>query len=83
MNSIVAKGFKTGTKNFVSFYVGVFKTDKIGRNGGQFPTPDLRNLHELYMTLGLVPTGFKDFLVFSVILLDSTRWAEVFAQNVA
>ena len=49
----------------------------------QFSTPDLRNLHELYMTLGLVPTGFKDFLVFSAILLDSTRWAEVFAQNIA
>ena len=81
MNSLVVKGFKIGTKNFASLQVGVFKADKIGRIGGQFPTLALCTLHEPYMIPGLVPTGFKDFLVFSVILLDSTNFLRTLFEN--
>ena len=61
MNLLVVKGFKIGTKNFASLYVGVFKADKIGRNGGQFPTVALCTLHESHMIPGLVPTGLRIF----------------------
>ena len=52
----------------------VFKANKIGHNGGEFPMLALCSLPEPYMIPGLVPTAFKGVLVLSVILLDSTSF---------
>ena len=52
------------------------KTEKIGRSGGHFPTLALCTLHGLYLTLDLVATSFKDFLVFK-----RTRYPENFFNN--
>ena len=67
VNSLVVKGFKIGTKKvFVlgSLRVGVFKADKFDQYDRQFSTLDLFTLLESYITAGLLPTGFKDFLGF-------------------
>ena len=69
VNLLVVKGFENGTKNFTNLHV--FKADKISRNGEQFSTLALRTLHKPFITPGLLPTGFNNFLFF-VILLDST-----------
>ena len=74
VNSLVVKGFKIGTKNFADLSVGVFKTDKIGRNGGRSSTFALCTLHEPGITRGLLPTSFNDLPFFSVILVDSTSF---------
>ena len=55
----------------------MFKANKIGRDGRQFftlPYSSVSALHEPYITPGGLPTDFKDFLFFSFILLDSTRF---------
>ena len=74
VSSFVCKGFKIGTKVFKlgSLQVRVFKAYKFDQYGRQFSTLDLCTLLEPYITAGLLPTGFKDFLFFSVIILDST-----------
>ena len=48
----------------------VVKADKIGENGREFPTLVLCTLHKWHTTPGLLPRGFNNFLVFSVILLE-------------
>ena len=62
VNLLVVKGFENGTKNFTNLHV--FKADKISRNGEQFSTLALRTLHKPFITPGLLPTGFNNFLFF-------------------
>ena len=57
----------------------MFKTEIIGQNVRKFSTLALCNLHEPYITPGLLHRGFNNLLVFSVILFDSIGFLRTFS----
>ena len=60
MYSLLVNVSNIGTRNLARLYVGVYKADRIGLNGGQPCTSCLCTLQSPYIVPGLVPTGFTD-----------------------
>ena len=72
MYLFIVKGFNIGTKNLQRLYVGIYKPNKIGWNGGQLSTCCLCTLQFPYIIPGLVPTGFTGLRISFYTVLEST-----------